>query len=164
MGRPVLSAPRGRGNVVVEMVIFSGCQGAGKTTFYMTTFLHTHVRISLDMLKTRRREALLAQACIATKQRFVIDNTNPTRGDRAKYIEWARGSKFRVIGYSFESATESLLARNAARQGRARVPDVVIHRTLGTLETLSFTEGFDRLFRVNAQDNGRFHVEECHHE
>jgi len=35
---------------------------------------------------------------------------------------------------------------------------------LGALETLSFAEGFDMLFRVHAQDNGRFHVEECHHE
>ena len=150
--------------LLVELVIFSGCPGAGKTTFYTTTFLHTHVRISLDMLKTRRREALLAQACIATKLRLVIDNTNPTRDDRAKYIDWARGSRFRVIGYTFESTMEGLVARNAVRTGRARVPVAVIHRIFETLETLTFAEGFDRLFRVHAEDHGRFHVEEDHHE
>ena len=144
----------------MEMVILSGCQGAGKTTFYMTTFLHTHVRISLDMLGTRRREALFAKACIAMRQRFVVDNTNPTRNDRAKYIEWARGSTFRVLGYHFDATIGSLLARNARRGGKARVPDSVILATRRRLEMPSIAEGFDMLFRVDAQDDGTFYVEE----
>ena len=39
-------------------------------------FFRTHVRLSLDMLRTRHRERLLFQAYLEAKQSFVIDNTN----------------------------------------------------------------------------------------
>ena len=142
----------------MEMVILTGCQGAGKTTFYTSTFLHTHVRVNPDRLKTRKREALLIDACIGMRQSFVIDNTNPTRDDRAKYIELVRGTRFKVTGYFFETAIESVLTRNAARSGRARVPEVVVLGTLRRLEIPSVAEGFDTLFRVQALDDGLFRV------
>ncbi len=57
----------------MEAVIFIGIQGSGKTTFYMQRFFQTHVRLSLDMLKTRRRERFLLECCIRAKQPFVMD-------------------------------------------------------------------------------------------
>ena len=70
----------------MEAVIFVGVQGSGKTTLYLERFFTTHVRLSLDMLRTRNRERLLLDACIEAKQPFVIDNTNPTVEERARYI------------------------------------------------------------------------------
>ena len=46
----------------MELVIFTGLQASGKTTFYGTRFRDSHVRINLDMLKTRHREELLVKA------------------------------------------------------------------------------------------------------
>jgi len=83
----------------MEAVIFIGIQGSGKTTFFRERFFDTHVRINLDMLRTRRREALLFKCCLEAGQRFVVDNTNPTPQDRRRYIEPARAKGFRVIGY-----------------------------------------------------------------
>jgi hypothetical protein len=40
---------------IVEAVIYIGLQGAGKSTFCRERLFHTHVRLSLDMLKTRHR-------------------------------------------------------------------------------------------------------------
>ena len=40
----------------MECVIFIGIQASGKTEFYKQNFFKTHVRISMDMLKTRHRE------------------------------------------------------------------------------------------------------------
>src|SRR4029077_2067989 len=74
----------------MEAIIFVGVQGSGKTTFYRERFFDTHLRISLDMLRTRHREQLLVAACLAAKQPFVIDNTNPLPADRARYIGLAR--------------------------------------------------------------------------
>ncbi len=45
----------------MEEVIFCGIQASGKTTFYRERFFDTHVRISLDLLRTRRREQLLLE-------------------------------------------------------------------------------------------------------
>jgi len=74
----------------VEAVIFIGLQGAGKSTFYQQRFFATHLRINLDMLKTRNRERRFLQVCIETRQCFVVDNTNLTRAHRHVYIEAAK--------------------------------------------------------------------------
>jgi hypothetical protein len=61
----------------VEAVLFVGIQGAGKSTFYRERFFTTHLRINLDMLKTRHRELRFLHTCLESRQRFVVDNTNP---------------------------------------------------------------------------------------
>lgn len=67
-------------------IIFIGIQATGKSTFFRERFSDSHVRINLDMLKTRHREAKLLSVCIETHQSFVIDNTNPSRKERARYL------------------------------------------------------------------------------
>ncbi|MBN1315005.1 MAG: hypothetical protein JXA42_06040 [Anaerolineales bacterium] len=39
--------------IVMQAVIFIGIQATGKSTFFKERFFNTHVRISLDLLKTR---------------------------------------------------------------------------------------------------------------
>ncbi|PPT07188.1 polynucleotide kinase 3-phosphatase-like [Geitlerinema sp. FC II] len=70
----------------IKSIIFAGIKGSGKSTFYFQYFANTHLRINLDMLKTRHREKLIFEACLYAKQPLVIDNTNPTKLDRARYI------------------------------------------------------------------------------
>ena len=79
----------------MEAVIFMGAQASGKSTFYKELFLNSHIRINLDMLKTRYRERILINACLEGKQPFVVDNTNPTRKVRRQYIEAAQAHQFR---------------------------------------------------------------------
>ena len=50
----------------MEAVILIGIQGSGKTTFYRQRFFETNVRISLDLVKTRRREQALLDVCLRT--------------------------------------------------------------------------------------------------
>src|SRR4051794_23667880 len=73
--------------IVMEAVLFVGLQASGKSTFYRERFFTTHLRINLDMLRTRHREKRLLEVCLETQLRFVVDNTNPTRADRRRYIE-----------------------------------------------------------------------------
>ena len=67
----------------MEAILFIGIPAVGKSTFYQERFFTTHVRINLDMLKTRAREFLLIHACLAGKQPFVVDNTNTLIRERA---------------------------------------------------------------------------------
>ncbi|MGH2949003.1 MAG: ATP-binding protein [Solirubrobacteraceae bacterium] len=87
----------------MEAVILCGVQGSGKTTLYRERFVETHARISMDLLRTRHREAEFVRLCLETQMRFVVDNTNPTAADRARYIEPARAAGFKVIGYLVEA-------------------------------------------------------------
>lgn len=132
----------------MELVLFIGPPAAGKSTFYAARFAQTHLRLSLDMLRTRHRERLLVKACLEARQPVVIDNTNPTRAERAVYIDQARASGFGVTGYRFEVPYAQLIARNALRSGRARVPEVAIRATLAKFELPGLDEGFDQLWQV----------------
>lgn len=139
----------------MEAVIFVGLQASGKSTFFMKRFFRTHVRISLDLLKTRYREKLFMDACIATDMRFVIDNTNPTRAERLRYVEAAKANpRYSIVGYHFESRVEDCLRRNADRPEAERVPDVGILSAAKRFEVPSFEEGFDRLFHVSLREGG----------
>src|SRR5512135_601345 len=99
----------------MELVIFVGIPASGKSTFYLQHFFETHIRINLDMLRTRHREHLLIEACIAARQPFVVDNTNVTREDRARYIVPAKAAGFQVVGYYFRSSIGASIERNRGR-------------------------------------------------
>ncbi len=87
-------------------------QASGKSSFFRERFFRTHVRVNLDMLRTRHRERLLLGACIDGKQPLVVDNTNATRDARSVYIERARAAGFRVVGYYFASKASECLVRD----------------------------------------------------
>ena len=143
----------------MEAVIFVGLQGAGKSTFYRERFFHTHMRLSLDMLKTRHRERLLLAACVGARQRFVVENTNPTRAERAVYIGAAKVAGFRVVGYHFQSRIEDCLRRNERRPAGQRIPPKGLLGTAGRMERPSTAEGFDELYYVRIDEGGGFLVE-----
>lgn len=63
-----------------------GIQGSGKSEYVRTRIPEEYVRISLDELNTRNKEQLLLEKCFKNNLSFVIDNTNPTRTDRARYL------------------------------------------------------------------------------
>jgi predicted kinase len=142
-----------------EAVILVGLQGSGKSTFCRERFWDTHVRINLDMLRTRHRESLLFQTCLAAQASFVVDNTNPRRADRARYIPFARSAGFRVIGYYLQSKLEECKQRNCQRPTHRVVPLSGLLGTYKALELPSRDEGFDELHFVRTIDNG-FVVEE----
>ena len=148
----------------MEAIIFIGIQGAGKSTFFRDRFADSHVRINLDMLKTRHREQLLMAACLSGKQPYVIDNTNPTQEDREKYIVAAKAAGFRVVGYYFASKVDECKRRNEQRSGDEAVP---VRGLLGTYKRLQLptaAEGFDTLYYVSIGDNGAFIVSEWNNE
>ena len=130
------------------MIIMMGLQGSGKSTFYEKYLSKNHVRVNLDTLKTRNKEHLLIDECLSEGKNFAIDNTNPTRADRARYISLAQENGYYIIGYFMESKIKDCIARNALREGKARVPDCAIAATSNKLEIPSFEEGFNELYFV----------------
>jgi len=143
----------------MEMILFTGIQATGKSEFCKRYFYKTHVRINLDMLKTRFRERILIEACLTAKQRFVVDNTNLTAALRKPYIDGARGMGFKVIGYYFKSSIVESMERNGMRGGKEKLPPVAIRSAYSQLELPEMAEGYHKLYYVRI-DNGEFIAED----
>ncbi len=138
-----------------EAVIFMGLQGSGKTWYYNQWFSGKYEHISLDELHTRNKEAAAVNACLAAGRCFVIDNTNPTKADRARYISPAKEHGFKVIGYFFQSKLKDCIRRNDLREGKAKLPAKAIAATSNKLEMPSYDEGFDELYFVERDENDK---------
>lgn len=132
----------------MEAVIFIGVQGAGKTTFYREAFLQTHTHISLDVVRTRRREEQLVAECLKAGQPFVIDNTNPLASDRARYTAPARAAGFRVVAYFFQSSLRDAIERNNLRTMKQKVPVAAVASTHKKIQPPTTEEGFDAIYTV----------------
>jgi predicted kinase len=143
----------------MEAIVLCGLQGAGKTTLYRERWRATHVRISMDELGTRAREAALLEQCLADGRPFVVDNTNPTAADRRRYVVPAREAGFRVAGYLVDAAAHEALGRNACRSGTARIPDRGVVGTARRFIRPTPAEGFDELWHATAAPGGGFRIE-----
>lgn len=142
----------------MEAVIFIGIQGSGKSTFYRERFFQTHVRLNLDMLRTRNREQILLSACLAAQQPFVVDNTNVLLSERAYYIGLAKTARFKVTGYFFQTPLRDAIARNKRRAGKQAIPIPGVIGTLKRLQPPKPEEGFDELYVVEAMPDNQFEV------
>ncbi len=144
----------------MQVVILIGIQATGKSTFYKDHFFYTHLRISLDMLKTRHREMEFIKTCLKTKQRFVVDNTNPTVENRKRYIELAKEAGYEVAGYYFESKIQDAIDRNQQREKGHVIPQKGIVGIYNKMQLPSYNEGFDALYYVRIGRNGMFEIDE----
>jgi predicted kinase len=146
----------------VDLVVLSGLQGAGKSTFFAARFAATHDHVSRDRFpsardKDRRQRELVTAAARAGRP-AVVDNTNARREDRVALVALARALGLRPVLYWFPPDVKTSLARNAVREGRARVPVVAVLATARRLAAPDAGEGFAAAYEVRATAEGGFEV------
>ncbi len=136
----------------VECAILIGLPGAGKTTFYQARLGRTHLLVSKDLFPhaANRQRRMLAEvaAALDAGRSVAVDNTNPSRADRAPVIDLAHARGARVVAYHVRATTREAVARNEGRTGRARVPKVAIFTVAKRFEPPALAEGFDAICDV----------------
>lgn len=142
--------------MTLELVVLSGLPASGKSSFYRDRLAETHACVSKDAWpnarRPERRQRRLLEAHLREGRSVAIDNTNPTPAERTPLIEIARSLGARVVSATLISSVADALRRNAARQGRARVPDVAIFSVAKRWIAPSLEEGFDRCLEVRIGD------------
>jgi predicted kinase len=146
----------------VDLVVLSGLQGSGKSTFFGARFAASHAHVSQDRFPNARdpaarRRALIVEAARAGRS-AVVDDTNVSRERRTALAALARELGMRPVLYWFAPDVPGSLARNAGRTGRARVPNVAIFASRKRLELPDRSEGFAAVFEVRPTSEGGFLV------
>ena len=137
-----------------KAIIMMGIQASGKSSFCKGQLSEGYVRISLDELNTRNKEKLQFYECVENGKGIVIDNTNPTKEDRQRYIPTLKDAGYVIAGYFMQSRVADCVARNEKREGKEKVPRAAIAATSNKLELPDYSEGFDELYYVQIADNG----------
>ncbi|MDB4979348.1 MAG: hypothetical protein JWM82_100 [Myxococcales bacterium] len=157
-----LDETRVSGDNALEVIILIGLQGAGKSTFRSQRFAETHAVVSKDLLRNdrrpERRQRHLMLAALASGMSVVVDNTNPSVGERASIIDAAREAGARVRGYFFDSPLPECAARNDLRPAQTRVPRVGLLDAARRLVLPTRAEGFCELLTVRTLPDRRFEI------
>ena len=142
----------------MEAVVLCGVQGSGKTTLYRDRFLDTHVRVSLDVLRTPRARGR-APADVPGGGAAVRGRQHEpdARRPRAATSSPPGRPASRSIGYLVEVDAAEAFARNAARAGRARAAGRA--RDRAALQRPTPEEGFDELWHATAAPDGGWRIE-----
>ena len=140
-----------------ECIILIGLPASGKSSFYRERFSATHDHVSKDLIRNARapewRQQQLIAASFDAGRSVVVDNTNPTRAERAQIITLAQARSIPVTAYYFDTAAGDALRRNRARHGKERVPEVAIFTVRKRLEPPVKSEGFEQIYLVRLDEH-----------
>ena len=139
-------------NYKKTLFIMIGIQASGKSSFAYK-YLSSYKYISLDLLNTRNKEQIALEEGLKLGSSCVIDNTNPTKKERKRYIDCAKVNGYKVVGIYFRSVMSECIERNSKRTGKAQVPLKAILSTAKKLEQPTYDEGFDELYYVKIENN-----------
>lgn len=132
--------------MTVELVLLCGIPGSGKSTWRARHLDATHVVVSKDHMphgaRKQARQDRELRAAFGAGRSVVLDNTNLTRADRAAACVIAAELGVPCRAVVVTAPLDVALARNAARAGRARVPDGVVRQMAARWEPPSLAEGF----------------------
>ena len=135
-----------------RLVLFIGIQASGKSTLYYERFQGSYTHINLDRLHTRNKERIKFLDAVSKGEDIVIDNTNPTKAERQRYIPLAKENGYRIIAYYFQSCIKDCIDRNERRDTKTKIPCNAIAHTHRILELPSYNEGFDEMYYVRMGD------------
>jgi predicted kinase len=123
-----------------------GLQGSGKSTWVAEHLAGTHVVVSKDHWPNARhreaRQRRIVAGLLAEGVSVVVDNTDPSPAERAPLVELAVAAGVPARAVFVDTPPETCQERNAARTGRARVPEVGLFSTAARLVPPTTAEGF----------------------
>ncbi|MFF9090665.1 AAA family ATPase [Streptomyces sp. NPDC014991] len=146
-----------------DVAVLVGLQASGKSTFCTRCLSDRYELVSKDLFpqkarnKQGRQMRLLAEH-LAAGRAVAVDNTNPSPQEWAPLVELAHAHGATTTAYWFPPDVTGSLRRNAAREGRDRVPDVGVLATLKRLREPSPADGFDAVHEVRFDGRGGFEV------
>ncbi|QGZ52406.1 AAA family ATPase [Streptomyces sp. QHH-9511] len=148
---------------VLGIAVLVGLQASGKSTFYGQRLAGRYALISKDLFprsarRKQERQMRLVETALAEGRSVAVDNTNPSPEEWRPLVAAGHAHGATATAYWFPPDVAGSKRRNAARQGRERVPDVGIQATFTKLRRPSLADGFDAVYEVRFDGRGGFLV------
>ncbi|KAJ9197805.1 hypothetical protein DTO021D3_5436 [Paecilomyces variotii] len=147
----------------LDLVIFCGSPGAGKSTFYWKYLQPLgYERVNQDILKTRQKCIKVAQEHLAAGRSVAVDNTNADPETRAYWTEIARQHKIPIRVVYFTSPPELCRHNDAVRaanrdlnpESRTLLPGIAFGDFARRFRPPDLSEGFQDITRVDFRFEG----------
>lgn len=147
----------------LDVAVLVGLQASGKSTFCRQWLTEPYELVSKDLFprsarRRQERQMRLVAEALAAGRPVAVDNTNPSPEEWAPLVAAGHAHGATVTAYWFPPDLAGSLARNALREGRARVPDAGIRATAERLRRPSRADGFDAVLEVRFDGRGGFWV------
>ncbi|WP_241838172.1 ATP-binding protein [Streptomyces sp. CB03234] len=145
------------------MAVLIGLQASGKSTFYEQCLSDRCTLVSKDLFprgarNKQQRQMRLVDEALSAGRSVAVDNTNPSPEEWGPLITLGHARDAAVTAFWFPPDVVGSLQRNAAREGRDRVPDVGVFATLERLRGPALSDGFDTVLEVRFDGRGGFEV------
>ncbi|KAM0689573.1 hypothetical protein Q7P36_010444 [Cladosporium allicinum] len=150
----------------VEIVLFCGSPGAGKSTFYWTYMQPLgYERVNQDLLKTRDKCVKVATQHVEDKQPVVVDNTNADKDTRAVWVGLAAKLNVPIRLVHFTAPAKLCEHNDTVRaltgdlrqmnpESRTMLPKMAFTGFASRYREPTVDEGFDDITKVNFKFNG----------
>ncbi|KAJ5818359.1 hypothetical protein N7474_003950 [Penicillium riverlandense] len=147
----------------LELVIFCGSPGAGKSTFYWNHMEPLgYERVNQDKLGTRPKCLKVAREHLEAKKSVAVDNTNADLETRAYWTSLAKELNVPIRCVQFISSPELCRHNNAVRaankelnpESRSSVPGIAFGSFASRFKEPTLDEGFEDIIPVRFQFQG----------
>ncbi|KAK6028637.1 DNA 3'-phosphatase [Ostertagia ostertagi] len=141
-----------------EVLVIVGFPGSGKSTFARKLESeHNYMVVNRDTLGTWQKCCEYARAHLKSGKSVVVDNTNPNKESRSRYIALAREMKVPcrcfVLTCDIHQAEHNVKFRLLTQKSSNEVTTMVLRMYANKYEKPELSEGFDSVAHVNFVPN-----------
>ncbi|XP_065205524.1 uncharacterized protein F21D5.5-like [Planococcus citri] len=135
-----------------EIIVMIGCPGSGKTFFSKTHLVSAgYIYVNRDTLKTWQKCVKLTEHSVGNDRSVVVDNTNPDKESRARYINVGKDFNVPVRAFWMNVSLDHVKHNNAFRKITDTSHEIIPNYSLNhfSIEPPDLSEGFSEIVRVN---------------
>ncbi|EFA06186.1 Bifunctional polynucleotide phosphatase/kinase-like Protein [Tribolium castaneum] len=136
-----------------EVIIMVGTPGSGKS-YFCKNFLVAkgYVHVSRDKLGSWQKCAKMLEDCLQKKQSVVIDNTNPDKESRQRFIDVAKRNQVDcrcfLMTTSHKQAKHNNRFREMTDKSHTPVGDLVLNSYKKGFQEPEMAEGFSEIVKI----------------
>uniref|UniRef100_A0A914VYX0 Bifunctional polynucleotide phosphatase/kinase n=1 Tax=Plectus sambesii TaxID=2011161 RepID=A0A914VYX0_9BILA len=142
-----------------EVVVMVGFPGSGKSTWAERYLSKGYVIVNRDTLKTWQKCVEVAKKALKEGKSVIVDNTNPDKESRKRYVDMAKESKVDcrcfVMTCDYDQALHHVKFRNIMGTDKEHkdVNEMVLRMHKSKVQEPTLAEGFSEIVKVNFVPN-----------